>query len=195
MTASNPPEVQGTATVPMSLRFKWWRDRVSYRINSSLSSFFLRLAFRFGDRGSKLVKHAESEMRRAGLYDADADYGGMLPHAVMQLVRIHSMQGHSGFSHGYTLALFNKVVNFQVLTPITDDPEEWSDCSMMSCRPSWQNKRQFSCFSEDGGKTYRDQNERPYYTDETGAEYTKSGDELSLHTSKPHKGNADVKSS
>lgn len=191
MATGNSPEVAGTATVPLHLRFKWWRDRVSYSITSRLSQFFLSLAFRFGDRESKLVKHAENEMRRAGLYDADADYGGMLPHAVMQLVRIHSMQGHSGFSHGYTLALFNKVVNFQVLTPITDDPDEWMDCSMMSGRPSWQNKRQSSCFSDDGGKTYRDNNERPRYTDEAGCSYTKSGDEAPLHTSKPHKGNAD----
>jgi len=196
---SDAPEVAGTvgttANVPMNLRFKWWRERMTYRLTSRLSRLLLDLAFRIGDRESKLVQHAESELRRAGMYDADADYAGMLPPAVMDLVRVHSMQGHSGFSHGYTLMLFNKVVNFQVLTPITDDPNEWMDCSMMSGKPSWQNKRQSSCFSEDGGKTYRDINERPVHTDESGASYTDSRDTRPLHTSKPHKVAADEQSS
>lgn len=195
MTTGNSPETAGvvgtTANVPLSLRFKLWHDRMTYRITSRLSRFLLDLAFRIGDRESKLVKHAESELRRAGMYDADADYDGMLPQAVMDLVRVHSMQGHSGFSHEYTLALFNKVVNYQVLMPITDDPDEWTDNSAFAGRPSWQNKRQFSCFSEDGGKTYRDNNERPIHQDETGETYTKSIDEAPLHTSKPHKGNVD----
>lgn len=136
---------------------------------------------------SKLVKHAENEMQRAGLYDADADYAGMLPEAVLDLVRIHSMQGHSGFSHHHVLSIFNKVVNFQVLTPITDDPDEWRDESAFAGKPYWQNKRQSSCFSNDGGKTYYDVNERPTYTDETGCYYTKSEDVPPIHKSFPNK--------
>ena len=101
---------------------------------------------------SNLVNHAEKEMRLAGLYDEDADYGGMIPAAVMALVRAHSAQGHSGGSHGLTLEVFNRVVNFKTLCPLTDDPSEW-----MEYAPGrLQSLRQSSCFSEDGGKTYND---------------------------------------
>ena len=101
---------------------------------------------------SNLVKHAEKEMKWAGLYDKDADYGGMIPAAVMKLVKAHSEEGHSGGSHSITMQIFNRVINFKTLTPITDDPEEW----MQHADNTWQNKRQSSCFSTDGGKTHYD---------------------------------------
>jgi D-serine dehydratase len=106
---------------------------------------------------SNLMKHAECEMRKAGLYDADSDYGGMIPEAVLALVKAHSEQGHSCGSHHVVLQIFNRVVNFKTLTPISSDPSEWfkhdyqtagSDC--------WQNTRQPSVFSQDGGKTWYD---------------------------------------
>src|ERR1051326_6656226 len=101
---------------------------------------------------SNLVKHAENEMRLAGLYDKDSDYGGVGPEAGMALIRAHSEQGHSGGSHGLVLHIFNRVVNFKTLTPLTNDPAEWMEVS-----PGvWQSRRQSSCFSEDGGKTYHD---------------------------------------
>lgn len=106
---------------------------------------------------SNLVKHAVYEMRKAGLYDRDADYGGTIPEAVMALVEAHAKQGHSGGSHHLVLDIFNRLVNFKTLSPISSNPDEWfkhdyqnagSDC--------WQNKRQSSVFSQDGGKTWYD---------------------------------------
>lgn len=105
---------------------------------------------------SNLVKHAEFEMRRAKLYDADADYGGMVPAAVMALVEAHAAQRHSGFSHGLVLSIFNKVVNFKTLTPITSEPSEWFDQSEVTGQPMWQNTRCPSVFSKDGGATWYD---------------------------------------
>lgn len=112
---------------------------------------------------SNLEKHAEEEMRRAGLYDADADYGGMIPEAVMKMIRAHSSEGHSGGSHGMTMAIFNRVVNFKPLTPLTDDPNEWTQVSPDMSPPGetvWQSRRSSSCFSNDGGKTYYDIDEK-----------------------------------
>lgn len=103
-----------------------------------------------------LTDHAEREMRLAGLYDTDADYGGMIPEAVMALVKAHAAQGHSGGSHHLTLRIFNEVANFKTLTPITSDPATWTDVSEMGGRPMWQSKRQPSVFSEDGGATWYD---------------------------------------
>lgn len=107
-----------------------------------------------------LADHAEREMRLAGLYDKDADYGGAIPQAVMALIDAHSKQGHSGMSHHLTLAIFNKVANFKTLTPITSNPEEWMDVTEAMGRPFWQSKRQPSVFSEDGGATWYDNDAR-----------------------------------
>lgn len=107
---------------------------------------------------SNLMKHAEREMRLAGLYDADADYGGLIPEAVMALVKAHSEQGHSGGSHALTLQIFNRVANFKTLTPIGPDPQEWNRLpeNISGPEPTWQNNRQSSVFSLDGGKTWYD---------------------------------------
>jgi hypothetical protein len=101
---------------------------------------------------SRLVAHAKAEMEKAGLYDKDADYGGFIPDAVMALVEAHAAQGHSGMSHAMTLQIFNKVINYQTLTPITSNPVEW----MHVGGNAWQNLRQPSTFSEDGGQTWYD---------------------------------------
>ena len=112
---------------------------------------------------SNLVRHAEYELRRAGLFSKDADYEGMIAEAVMKLVKVHAAEGHSGMSHSYTLDIFNRVANFKVLTPITNDPSEWGSVQEFygpGSKPVWQNRRQSSCFSNDGGVTYYDINDK-----------------------------------
>ena len=71
-----------------------------------------------------LVQHAETELRRAGFFDADSDYGGMLGPAVLKAVAAWAAEGHSGSSHSIALHLFNEVVNFRPLGPLTSAPEE-----------------------------------------------------------------------
>lgn len=99
---------------------------------------------------SNLELHAERELRAAGLFDKDSDYGGMMGEAVLRLIRTHAAEGHSGLSHSWALDLFTRLANFQVLTPLTNDPAEW-----MEVGPKlWQSKRQSDAFSEDGGATW-----------------------------------------
>lgn len=106
---------------------------------------------------SNLVKHAEYELKLAGLFDKDSDYDGMLGEAVMELVKVFAKQGHSGFSAHQTLRIFNEVANFKPLTPIGKSKDEWVDVSEMSSeQPMWQNKRRGTTFSRDGGKTWYD---------------------------------------
>lgn len=104
---------------------------------------------------SRMESHAEVELRKAGLYDADADYGGAIAEAVMKLVRAHASEEHSGGSHHMTLSIFNKVINFKTLSPITSSPDEWTEVA----EDLWQNRRQSSTFSKDGGKTWYDLDE------------------------------------
>ena len=104
-----------------------------------------------------LTSHAEEELTRAGLFDTDSDYNGMLGHAVMELMKVFANQGHSGFSAQCTRELFNQLADYKVLSPITDNPSEWMDVAEyfdVNHPAIWQNRRDPSLFSNDGGKTY-----------------------------------------
>lgn len=125
-----------------------------------------------------LKEHAERELKAAGLYDSDSDYGGMIPDAVMELVETFSAQGHSGASASLVLAVFTKVAQYENLTPLTDNPEDWyyhgPDVSGIE-GGFWQNIRNGEAFSHDGGKTY-------YLLSEGGNDKNREP----LHTSAPH---------
>ena len=105
-----------------------------------------------------LVRHARRELKRAGLFDSDSDYNGLIGNAVMELIKAFSKQGHSGYSAGTVAQIFISLVAFETLTPITDDPNEWNkiDLEMNGDINQWQCARNPALFSEDGGKTYID---------------------------------------
>lgn len=114
---------------------------------------------------SNLVRHARRELELAGLFRKDSDYGGMLGKAVVEIIQKFADQGHSGFSASYCLHLVERLGRFEALTPLTDNPDEWMECSLVygadvAC---WQSHRQSNCFSNDGGKTYYniDEKDRP----------------------------------
>jgi hypothetical protein len=101
-----------------------------------------------------LIDHSQYELQQAGLFGADSDYNGMIGKAVLELIKTFSSQGHSGFSAQWVKELFNKLSNFENLTPITPNPEEWTNVSDIPSEPLWQNKRNPATFSKDGGKTW-----------------------------------------
>lgn len=101
---------------------------------------------------SNLRDHAERELKLAGV-EQDI-YGDYLSDAVLALIDLFSKQGHSGMSASYTLHLFDKVAHFKNITPLTDNPDEW-----INHGDYYQNIRNSSCFSEDGGQTYYDLDE------------------------------------
>lgn len=109
---------------------------------------------------SNLEIHAERELRRAGMFDKDADYGGKLAPAIMDLIRLFAAEGHSGMSAAMSLQIFTRLASFKALTALTVDPDEWHDVSEASGEPMWQNIRESNCFSKDGGKTYYDIDEK-----------------------------------
>jgi hypothetical protein len=96
-----------------------------------------------------LMEHATRELSLANMYSDDHD--AHIARCVLDLVQIFSEQGHSGMSALITIEIFNRVARYQTLTPITDNPREWSDHGDL-----WQSERQSSLFSNDGGKTYWD---------------------------------------
>ncbi len=111
---------------------------------------------------SGLVSHAESELKLAGMYEADDELSGvsynkMVADAVIELMKTFSKQGHSGFSAGMVREIFAKLSNYETLSPISSNPDEWSDVAEYGGdQPNtlWQSKRSPSTFSHDGGKTW-----------------------------------------
>lgn len=106
---------------------------------------------------SPLVNHARRELTIAGLLDKDSDYDGMLGKAALQIVKTFATQGHSGFSAYATIDLARRLMSYEPLTPLTDNPDEWNHISNdMAGRPDlWQSARKPDAFSNDGGKTYK----------------------------------------
>lgn len=96
---------------------------------------------------SNLVSHARRELQRLG-EDTDTING------VVSVVQAFADCHHSGGSAPFALAYLEKLLRFEPLSPITDDPAEWIDRSEMSGSPWWQNLRQSRAMSHDGGKTY-----------------------------------------
>ena len=105
---------------------------------------------------SNLVAHAKRELSLAGLYDKDSDYDGMIGEAVEELIKLFASQGHSGFSASMVTDIAQRLMRFEPLTPVTNDPDDW----MEVFEGQFQCRRHSSLFSEDAGRTYYDMDER-----------------------------------
>jgi hypothetical protein len=101
---------------------------------------------------SNFTERVKKELELASLYEKDSDYEGMIGVAVEELCEVFSKQGHSGMSATITKEIFSLLVDGKTLTPITSTPEEWAKV----LDDLWQNKRRYTSFSRDGGKTWYD---------------------------------------
>lgn len=104
---------------------------------------------------SALVIHAETELKLADMIDSDDEYNNMVSAAVIELIKKFSEQGHSGFSAQMVRQIFNKLTNWETLTDITSNEDEWNnDLELGGDGNLWQNKRNPAVFSKDGGQTW-----------------------------------------
>lgn len=72
-----------------------------------------------------LLQHAKSELRSAGLFDADSDFDGEIGVQVTSLMETFLAYGHSGTSAYRTLEVFDKIARHMPLTPLTGEDDEW----------------------------------------------------------------------
>lgn len=98
-------------------------------------------------RVSNLVEHAKVEL-------ALLDEAEWLVEGYLKIVQDFADMGHSGSSAIHSIAILERLLLFQNLTPLTDDPSEWNEVSVYLGKPTWQNNRNPAAMSEDGGKTY-----------------------------------------
>lgn len=95
---------------------------------------------------SDLVSFAKEELKRAGLFDKDSDYGGMIGDAVLKMVEQFADEGHSGYSAGMAISIFQKVARFEPLTPLTGADDEWNEVT----DGMYQNRRCPHVFKKNG---------------------------------------------
>jgi hypothetical protein len=103
---------------------------------------------------SNLIEHAKYELKKAGLFDKDSDYEGMIGEAVMELIEKFSEQGHSGMSASIVANIFAELVMYKPLGGINGTPDEWSEVA----ENLLQNKRLGSVFKDS-------MNGKPYFLD------------------------------
>lgn len=99
---------------------------------------------------SNLLRHARSELRP--LLEHEDPLEREVAESVLAAVEgFCRFEGHSGGSHAVALHWLTRLLSFQNLGPLTDDPDEWIDVD----DDFWQSRRCAEAFSTDGGKTYR----------------------------------------
>lgn len=98
---------------------------------------------------NNLVIHARRELELIGEEpDVIAGY--------LRVIQSFADMGHSGGSAMVAVPTISRLLQFENLAPLTDDPEDWIEVGY----GLWQNRRCSRMFSEDGGKTYTDVEDR-----------------------------------
>jgi hypothetical protein len=106
---------------------------------------------------SNLLEHAKRELSLAGFDVDDNSYMNLCAKNALDLIEVLEKGKHSGMSVEITLDLFEKLARWKTLSPLTNDPEEWSDIGDV-IEHTYQSKRNPTCFTTDF-KKYHDLNE------------------------------------
>ncbi|WP_338208310.1 hypothetical protein [Lactiplantibacillus paraxiangfangensis] len=66
---------------------------------------------------------------------------------IMQVIKLFSLQGHSGFSAGYAISVIDRLLRWRPLTPLTGKDDEWNEVG----EGTFQNNRCPSVFKDKTG--------------------------------------------
>lgn len=99
------------------------------------------------DRDDNLVRHTLIELQAAGHFEAD-DMSALAARGAVDLVRVFSTQGHSGFSASFMRHLFHKLVAYEPLGPLAGVDSEWFDHGDGMPSGRFQNKRASHVFKD-----------------------------------------------
>ena len=122
---------------------------------------------------SNTLDHAKHELDLIGMTSNNKDEVNREARKnILELLKVFSKQGHSGFSAAYVSDLFDKLVKRKTLSPLTGKDDEWNDTRHYGSKcTSFQNKRMPSVFKDDKGKCY-DVDGGPIFEDKDGITFT-----------------------
>ena len=95
-----------------------------------------------------LLTYAEAELNRIPK-DEDG-IQSLINEDILNIIKIFSEQGHSGFSANYAISVLERLLRFKPLSPLTGEDDEWNDTGY----GSFQNKRCSSVFKNKDGRCY-----------------------------------------
>lgn len=135
---------------------------------------------------SNVYAFAKAQLNAAWPKREDSIYPAEMVHTcVLDLLRVFYYQGHSGMSSGVISSMFERLVKFKPLVPITEENADWVSVTEMyfgaggethgtSVYQSGMCSSLFKTVYPDGTVIYGDL-DKVYYTDPTGASYTTGG--------------------
>lgn len=128
-------------------RIKWAGERLRRWVRGRLFRAAMAMV-----EDNNYLRHARREFLAAG-YDLDEKDGPdrWIQDGLLDLLRVMSMQGHSGFSASYLTGAFEKLSRFEPITPLKGDESEWIEVGPQV----FQNCRLSSVFKEKDGRAYR----------------------------------------
>jgi len=122
---------------------------------------------------SKLVDWAKKELDQLV---PEGDGKGMqerINNDVLEIVKVFSAQGHSGFSASYALNLIQRLLDWKPITPLTGEEDEWKCVDGITNDGTQQNIRCSAVFRKGTdnstayyihGKTFTDDGGKTWYT-------------------------------
>lgn len=104
---------------------------------------------------SEIIKFAERELDAIGMTaDSEDESNRDMRKCILDILAMFAGQGHSGLSAAYCIGKVEQLANFEPLSPLTGEDDEWSNVSEASGMPMWQNKRCSHVFKEGDGQAY-----------------------------------------
>lgn len=129
--------------------YKWY-DKYVWKIKDILN--WIKYKFVKPPK-SNLIKHAEVELALSGyiINNKDKnDINSWVVDNVIELLTVFSKQGHSGMSAPYVSNLFKLLANYEILTPLSGDDNEWCEYTT----GKYQNIRCGHVFKDEDGLAY-----------------------------------------
>lgn len=90
-----------------------------------------------------LLAHANFELRHMLL---GGEMDREMAMNVLQLIKVFSEQGHSGFSASYCISLVTKLMKYEPITDLTGEDDEWVEVGP----DLFQNRRMGGVFKQNG---------------------------------------------
>lgn len=117
---------------------------------------------------SNLIDFAKSELDLVGMTENSTEESNVaMRQHLLKMIEVFSNEGHSGFSANYAVAILQKLLRLEPLSPLTGRDSEWNLIS--DKEKLYQNKRCSHVFKENG-KAY-DINGK-VFVQENGSAYT-----------------------
>ena len=126
-----------------------------------------------------LISFAKEELERIG-YNPNPDPNSediddYAVTCILELLETFAKQEHSSFSANYVLKIFNRLVNFKPLSPLTGKDAEWTEIYSDENEIAYQNKRCYNVSKFINPKTKEEKchlNDHYIFVDKNGASFT-----------------------